>query len=40
MVVHLRVLTAMQSAHADRRALAEHLRQTIQSALQENFDTS
>ncbi|MCW5636003.1 MAG: 1-acyl-sn-glycerol-3-phosphate acyltransferase [Rubrivivax sp.] len=35
MVVRLRVLTAEGTAHADRRALAEHLRQLIAGALGE-----
>lgn len=33
MTVHVTVLTAMGSAHADRRALAEHVRQSIAAAL-------
>jgi hypothetical protein len=33
--VRLRVLAAEGSAHADRRALAEHLRQLIAGALGE-----
>ncbi len=34
MVVRLQVLTAVGTSHADRRALAEHLRQLIDDALQ------
>ena len=34
LVVHLQVLPAQGSAHADRRALAEHLRAEIADALQ------
>ena len=33
MTVHVTVLTAMGSAHADRRALAEHVRQSIAAVL-------
>ncbi len=33
LVVHLQVLPSMASAHADRRALATHLRDTIAQAL-------
>ncbi len=33
LTVHVTVLTAMGSAHADRRALAEHVRQSIAAVL-------
>jgi 1-acyl-sn-glycerol-3-phosphate acyltransferase len=34
MVAHVTVLTALSTAHADRRALSEHLRELIAGALQ------
>jgi 1-acyl-sn-glycerol-3-phosphate acyltransferase len=36
LVVHVRVLPAEASAHADRRALAEHLQQLLTAALAES----
>jgi 1-acyl-sn-glycerol-3-phosphate acyltransferase len=39
MAVHVTVLTAMGTAHADRRALAEHVRQSVAGVLAEGIDT-
>jgi 1-acyl-sn-glycerol-3-phosphate acyltransferase len=39
MAVHVTVLTAMATAHADRRALAEHVRQSLAAVLADGIDT-